>query len=179
MVRHDTEYNLSRDDLRLLRVVGSLVQAVLAVPLDVAASNEAAQLLLDELEKIRARISLFSRAMAASQHDDFKRSRMERQFRESLASWDSTPDVNDEVGRGIPMFASDVNQNARFFLQLVEHLILRTLSLYQAWKQVQVHATRAAVTDGTLQSWLKSESDESQLKAVPKPGDSLRSLIGM
>jgi hypothetical protein len=175
MVRHDTDYNLSRDDLRLLRIIGSLIQTVLGVPLDVAASNEAALLLLDELEKIRVRISILS--LTSSKHDDFKRARMEQQFRESLLSWDFAEDASDEVGRGIPMFASDANQNARFFLQLVEHLILRTVSLYQAWKQVQVQASR--VQDGTLQSWLKNESDEAQLKAVPKPGDSLRSLIGM
>lgn len=177
MVRHDTEYKLSRGDLRLLRIIGSLIQNVLAVPLDVASSNEAAIALLGELEKVKTRISVLSRAV--EQQDEVnKRADMELQFREKVISWECTMDVDDEVGRCIPTFASDSSHNTRFFLQLVEHLILRTLGLYQAWKQVHVHVSKVN-DDGTLQSWLKSDSDASQLNAVPKPGDSLRSLIGM
>ena len=175
MVRHDTEYNLDRRDLRLLRRIGALILAVLTVPLDVSASNDAAQKLLDELGSVRVRISVLSHA---AQHDDSERARMELRFRESLGGWDCSLEENDDVGRGLPMFASDANQNARFFLQLVEHLMLRTVSLYQAWKQVQVQV--ANVTDGTLQSWLlQADGEMPNIIAVPKAGDSLRSLIGM
>jgi hypothetical protein len=176
MVRHDTDYNLGRRDLRLLRRIGSLILAVLTVPLDVSASNDAAQKLLDELDGVRVRISVFSHAVA--QHDDSERARMELRFRERLGGWDCSLEENDDVGRGLPMFASDANQNARFFLQLVEHLILRTLSLYQAWKQVQVQVVN--VTDATLQSWLlRGDGEMPDIISVPKAGDSLRSLVGM
>lgn len=153
-----------------------LIVATLTVPLDVTASNDAAQKLLDELDSVRVRISVLSHAVA--QHDDFDRAQMELRFRESLGGWDCSSEINDDVGRGLPLFASDANQNARFFLQLVEHLILRTVSLYQAWKQVQVQV--ANVTDGTVQSWLLQVDEEMpSIIAVPKAGDSLRSLIGM
>jgi hypothetical protein len=176
MVRHDTEYNLDRRDLRLLRRIGSLILAVLTVPLDVSASNDAAQKLLDDLDSVRVRITVLSHAVA--QHDDTERAQMELRFRESIGGWDGSLEENDDVGRGLPMFASDANQNARFFLQLVEHLILRTVSLYQAWKQVQVRV--ANVNDGTLQSWLlQADGEMPNIIAVPNAGDSLRSLIGM
>jgi Fusaric acid resistance protein-like len=47
-------------------------------------------------------------------------------------------DDADEEGRGIPHDATNQYENTLFFLQLVEHLILRSLRLYQAWKHVEV-----------------------------------------
>ena len=177
MVRHDTDYNLTRSDLRRLRLVGSQVQAMLAVPLIVSSSDQAALALLTELGAVRKKILLLSQA--ASQQDDLERSLLEQRFRRSLVGGGDSDaavvDDDDDAGRGIPKFASDANDNARFFLQLVEHLILRSLRLYQAWKQVQVQASK--VKDNTLQSWTQADHDTQILNA--KAGDSLRSLIGM
>lgn len=56
----------------------------------------------------------------------------------SLIVLDLGEDDADEEGRGIPKNATNQYENTLFFLQLVEHLILRSLRLYQAWKHVEV-----------------------------------------
>jgi hypothetical protein len=38
---------------------------------------------------------------------------------------------------GVPKYATGIDGNAMLFLQLVEHLIVRSLRLYHAWKQVE------------------------------------------
>ena len=53
-----------------------------------------------------------------------------------------SPVACDDLGRGIPKEATDQNDNSQFVMQLVEHLILRSLYLYQSWKHVEQKATK-------------------------------------
>lgn len=145
-----------------------------------AKCNQAALVLFEDLETVRQRILALSRIV--SQPDDttqhLRRSNM-LQFRDSLLyeldeqqqTQQHSHDNDDDAGRGIPNFASALD-NSLFLLQLVEHLILRALRLYQAWKQVQRQALQ--LRDSTVR--LQGDTRERE---QGKPGDSLRSLIGI
>ena len=44
---------------------------------------------------------------------------------------------DDDMGRGVPKYAAGTDGVSMFFLQVLEHLILSSLRLYHAWKQVE------------------------------------------
>jgi len=48
--------------------------------------------------------------------------------------------MEDDMGMGLPKYATGGDENTLLFLQLVEHLILRSLRLYQAWDHVEAYA---------------------------------------
>ena len=146
MIRSDAEYTFTEPELDSLYQTGSLIRTMLKVPLNTAKSNDAARALFHRLEEVRSSIRKLSLRMAVSVQD---REQGIKDFQEELLSSSSSFDdgssdtyqhpspyheTDDDLGRGIPKDTTGKLDNSLFFLQLVEHLILRSLRLYQAWK---------------------------------------------
>ena len=175
LVRHDTEYNFAREDLQLFREIGTNIHRMLTLPLDPSANNTAALALFSELETIRNKILLLSEAVSKPDAEQSAtRTKSMVRFRDTLTA-EAVDNLikDDDAGRGIPKFASEENENSLFFFQLVEHLILRSLRLYQAWKQVEVKALQ--LKDKSLRVLVVTDDGTRGGQA----GDSLRSLIGI
>jgi hypothetical protein len=144
MIRNDAEYDFDEDQLYLFSESGSLIRTMLSVPLQLKQSNAAAKQLFLKLEETRQSIRRLSSAVNSVEEDsDPMREMGLREFRENLLLNDrddifrSIREEDDEMGRGVPKDATSRNDNTLFFLQLVEHLILRSLRLYQAWKHAE------------------------------------------
>jgi Aluminium activated malate transporter len=146
MVRNDANYDFLPSQLHLFAETGTLIKQMLTVPLRIDRSDDAANRLFLALEEIRKWIQTMSTAVAGDE-DEFEELRFQgiQQFRKGLL--ETPPDLlssmrtmGDENGRGIPSDVTGRHDNTLFFLQLVEHLILRSLRLYQAWKHVPKRA---------------------------------------
>jgi len=143
MIRSEADFNFDESELDLMDETGTLMRRMLTLPFK-RANDLAAIQLFDKLEASRAKIQKLSNAIAhptgvpAEQH---QREKEMQEFKASLLVSDVKND--DDLGRGIPKFASTGVDNSLFFLQLVEHLILRSLRLFQAWKLVQVIEERS------------------------------------
>ena len=141
MIRGEADFEFDRQELWLLQETGTLTRGMLTLPC--SRENDLAAIdLFDKLEETRAKIQKLSNAVAKpATAEQQQREREMRRFKASLmVSVSDIPD-DDDLGRGIPKFASSSADNTLFFLQLVEHLILRSLRLFQAWKLVQLNAS--------------------------------------
>lgn len=144
MVRNDAEYDFHPAHLHLFSNAGILIKQMLTVPLHVDRSDAAAKQLFPLLDQTRKHIHRMSIAFSNGE-DDFEATRDKgiSAFRDHLLGKpvdmieSSTRTLGDENGRGIPKDVTGSHDNTLFFLQLVEHLILRSLRLYQAWKHVE------------------------------------------
>ncbi|KAL3942044.1 MAG: hypothetical protein SGBAC_003705 [Bacillariaceae sp.] len=144
MVRSDAEYDFTPSQLESFMEIGGLVKKMLTLPLDRDSSNAAANILFIKLEETRQAVYRMSRAVAGDDDlSDAERYGGLKEFQSKLLARNSSffdtlhTDGGDEMGRGIPMNATGRNDNTLFFLQLVEHMILRSLRLYQAWTHVE------------------------------------------
>jgi hypothetical protein len=156
MVRNEgAEYAFDQDEFDMFAESGHLIRTMLTVPLDIRASNAAAKQLFRKLEQARQSIVRHSGEVAgirsSSQEsalykqdamDDFENTLLNPNRRKYSVRMD------DDEGLGIPKYATDSHDNALLFLQLVEHLILRSLRLYQAYKHVEADAV--ALNDDSL-----------------------------
>lgn len=139
MVRSDADYHFSAEQLQSLSAIGVNIKKMLKIPLDNEKSNAAAKLLFVQLEEIRRDIHCMSTAVAEDGLD-IEREHSLKEFQASLFGDDlglSMRTEGDDLGRGIPKNATGKEDNTLFFLQLVEHLILRSLRLYQVWKHAE------------------------------------------
>jgi hypothetical protein len=147
MVRNEgAEYGFDQDDFDLFAESGMLIRKMLMVPLDIEQSDAAAKQLFRKLEFTRESIMKRSRAvcgidLSSSPKSVVSKNDGMRDFEASLLNknmnYKSTR-MDDDEGLGIPKYAMSCNDNALLFLQLVEHLILRSLRLYQAYKHVEM-----------------------------------------
>eukprot|EP00980_Cylindrotheca_fusiformis_P007820 scaffold1669_cov129-Cylindrotheca_fusiformis.AAC.31 len=144
MVRSDADYDFCAEQLESFSQIGKLIHRMLTVPLERDASNAAANILFVKLEETRKAIHRISTAVADSESGkDDERDEGLKDFRKKLMKRDSTifetlhTVDGDDMGRGIPANATGRDDNTLFFLQLVEHMILRSLRLYQAWTHVE------------------------------------------
>lgn len=141
MVRSDADYLFTDEQLNSFAETGSLIRRMLTLPLQTDKSDEAARRLFDKLEEAREAIRTVSIAVSDIEESiDPDRYESLKEFQANLMAPHvvTTRTEEDELGRGIPRYATDCNDNSLFFLQLVEHLILRSLRLYQAWKHVEM-----------------------------------------
>jgi hypothetical protein len=141
-VRSDADYDFAPEQLVSFSNTGTLIRRMLTLPLDRNSSNAAANVLFQKLEETRQAIHRMSYAVAEAENSsDRERNEGLKEFQRSLLANNSLRDTlrsnGDEMGRGIPMNATGRDDNTLFFLQLVEHLILRSLRLYQAWTHVE------------------------------------------
>jgi hypothetical protein len=144
MVRSDADYDFTLLQLESFSQIGKLIRQMLTLPLDRDTSNAAANILFVKLEEMRQAIYRMSHAVAGSDDlSDSERYGGLKDFRKTLLSRDGSffetlrSEGGNEMGRGIPLNATGREDNTLFFLQLVEHLILRSLRLYQAWTHVE------------------------------------------
>jgi hypothetical protein len=171
MVRNDTEYDFGESDLVVFSETGTFIRQMLTLPFQIHLNNSAALCLFRCLDDIRRRITQLSDAVSKPDESaaHARYAGLER-FKRSLVSEDDEfLHADDDVGRGIPEFASGSNENSLFFLQLVEHLVHRSLRLYQAWKHVEMQSLQ--LDDPAIRALLVNSSSET------RPGDSLRSLV--
>lgn len=143
MVRSDADYDFTSHQLESFSEAGSLIRTMLTIPLNRDKSNVAANVLFQKLEETRRAIHRMSIAVAdAEALSDPERNEGLKEFQLKLLSKENFAETlhtcnGDEMGRGIPINATGRDDNTLFFLQLVEHLILRSLRLYQAWTHVE------------------------------------------
>lgn len=146
MVRSDAEYIFTKKQIGLFHDTGTLIKEMLTIAqgdkqclyATIATTDEAARNLFGMLEQTRKEIVAVSSTIStteggegASGIEDFKRDLLGKIGR-------TGDEEEDDMGRGIPKNATTSQDNSLFFLQLVEHLILRSLRLYQAWKHVEI-----------------------------------------
>jgi hypothetical protein len=148
MLRNEADYEFTRDQLILFGQIGSLIRRMLTVPINLIQTNAAAEELFTKLDQIRNCILYVSAQVAAGPDDPANYSPQGVQtFKDSILNDIVTDfDINgnhieDDEGRGILKNATSKHDNTLFFLQLVEHLVLRSLRLYQAWKHVEIKAS--------------------------------------
>lgn len=144
MVRSDADYDFRQEQLESFAQIGKLIRRMLSLPLDRDASNAAANILFVQLEETRGSIRRITTAVADAEVAQYpERDEGLKDFRKKLMARDSTifetlhTTGSDDMGRGIPTNATGRDDNTLFFLQLVEHMILRSLRLYQAWTHVE------------------------------------------
>jgi hypothetical protein len=144
MVRNDTLYEFHDQEFLLFSQVGTSIRQMLTLPLDITKSTSAALALFSELDTIRKKILKLSEAVSKPEKlQEFSRKESMMRFKDSLLEEDGDFLItDDDAGRGIPKFAADSDANSLFFVQLVEHLILRSLRLFQAWKLVEMKASK-------------------------------------
>jgi hypothetical protein len=148
MIRSEAEYDFDHRQISSFTETGRLIKTMLSLPLDRERSNPAARTLFEKLEETRKDLLQASRAVCAAAQDeweDMERFESLKDFRSNLLSgaddhfFDTSrySTQTDDLGLGLPIKATGREQNALFFLQLLEHLILRSLRLYQAWKHAE------------------------------------------
>ncbi|CAB9528684.1 expressed unknown protein [Seminavis robusta] len=151
MIRNDAEYDFLPSHLALFAETGILIKRMLTIPLRLERSDDAATRLFRALEQTRKCILVMSTAVSGEEDDfeDLRGKGIEDFQKNLLGTGTGTPvDISvrttgDENGRGIPRDVTGRHDNTLFFLQLVEHLILRSLRLYQAWKHVEPNCTKS------------------------------------
>lgn len=138
MVRSDADYSFKPEQLISFSETGQLIKQMLHLPLEKKVNDEAARKLFVKLEETREAIqNMSTKVSEAEEEEDADRLESLADFRRNLLAEEiSSIRTNDDMGRGIPLNATGRNDNTLFFLQLVEHLILRSMRLYQAWTHV-------------------------------------------
>jgi len=129
IVRNDPKHKFSEEHLELLANVGTLIRSMLSVPLDVTTSDVTAKQLSVNLVAMRRMIVDLSAAVSTSP---------ELQMYGSSSGLPSLLEGevdDDRGGTGYPKHVQGSHVCSLLFLQLVEHLALRSVRLYQSWKQ--------------------------------------------
>jgi hypothetical protein len=168
LVRSDSEFRFDKDELASMVEVGRLIRQMLHVPIALDNSNDAAAGLFGKLEETRKNIRrlLVECSLAATDpvYDDGV-----KELQSSLLSnhcfRGTSGRGNDDLAQGMLPFPSSqsptppafvflhrhlfvpnvglssaaANRNSLFFLQLVEHLVIRSLDFYTAWKHMEMH----------------------------------------
>jgi len=145
MVRNEAQYDFEAQHVLLFRETGRLIESMLTLPLDQDRSKAAAKQLFRKVELLRTSIDELRAAAPSKIREQGLRDyeanlTASRECRGGgLARVQSTR-MEDDMGMGLPKYATGGDENTLLFLQLVEHLILRSLRLYQAWDHVEAYA---------------------------------------
>ena len=141
MVRNDTDCNFTEHQLLLFAEIGRLIHRTLTLPLIIQSSDEAADDLFTKLAEIRRGIldapnqiklaKKSSKTTTIMEHDEGIKEFRNKVLNNSVAM---SVRMDDDLGRGVPKYATSTEGNSMLFLQLVEHLIVRSLRLYHSWK---------------------------------------------
>ena len=170
IVRNDPKHKFSSEQLELLGSVGTLIRRMLAVPLDTEASDAAAQKLTEDLVTMRRMIVDLSATVSSEPSlqvpSVIPEHSLERSIRDSRVDlagrgmYGSTGSLQslaesqfecvecDKNGSGSPKHVQGSHACSLLFLQLAEHLALRSVRLYASWKQMEgVHASAEHLRD--------------------------------
>mmetsp|Transcript_28037 Transcript_28037/g.56842 ORF Transcript_28037/g.56842 Transcript_28037/m.56842 type:complete len:342 (+) Transcript_28037:426-1451(+) len=171
IVRNDPKHKFSSEQLELLGSVGTLIRRMLAVPLDTEASDTAAQKLTEDLVTMRRMIVDLSATVSSepSLPSVIPEHSLERGIRDSrvdlagLGMYGSTSSLQslsesqfecvdcDKNGSGSPRHVQGSHAGSLLFLQLAEHLTLRSVRLYASWKQMEgIHASAEHLTEDSV-----------------------------
>jgi hypothetical protein len=131
IVRNDRGAKCSDRQLVLFSEIGGLIKAMLTPPYNEQASEAAAEDLLDCLEEIRNGVMVESIAVAAD-------ATMQRGLFCGSVGKEDFKAILGNSGRGMPLCVSSRDNRSLLFLQLVEHLIIRSLRLYYMWRKVEM-----------------------------------------
>ena len=141
MVRNDTDCNFTEHQLLMFAEIGRSIHQMLTLPLNVQSSDEAADDLFTKLVAIRQGIvdasnqiklaNQSSKTPTILEHDEGIKEFRNKVLNNSVAM---SVRMDDDLGRGVPKYATSTEGNSMLFLQLVEHLIVRSLRLYHSWK---------------------------------------------
>jgi Fusaric acid resistance protein-like len=139
MIRNDTECNFSEQQLLMFAEIGRALHRMLTLPLDIQQSDGAASRLFTYLEEIRVGILESSNKLKQNVRSSSTPTILEGgllDFREKLLKQNMAMSVrmDDDMGRGVPKYVTGADGNSMLFLQLVEHLVVRSLRLYHSWK---------------------------------------------
>jgi hypothetical protein len=137
MVRSDADYDLNLADLETLRQIGSCMKNMLKMPVEKTRNDDAATKLFVHLEALRRRLATL-RHEAVQNDLNSEREENLGDFHDAVLGRKPMGmfSERDDLGRGLPKHLTESDENTLFFLQLVEHLVLRTLRLYQSCKQI-------------------------------------------
>mmetsp|Transcript_13942 Transcript_13942/g.30263 ORF Transcript_13942/g.30263 Transcript_13942/m.30263 type:complete len:523 (+) Transcript_13942:114-1682(+) len=123
IVRNDPNHKFSEEHLVLLANVGTLVRKMLSAPLDSTASDAVEKKLSMKLVSLRRMIVDLATTVSASSESQLP----------SIVSIDNM--VDDDAGQGAPKHVQGSHVCSLLFLQLAEHLALRSVRLYESWKK--------------------------------------------
>lgn len=133
IIRNGTKHDFKEVDLILFADIGTLIRRMLTVPLNRTLSDQAAEELLEKLAQTRFRIVQSCSVVGRSSHElpslDLARSGSGTRLSEMESKGTS--------GQAMPKHVRGSSVCALLFQQLVEHLALRALGLYRAWKHVE------------------------------------------
>lgn len=124
IVRNDPKHKFSNEHLQLLANVGTLIRNMLSTPLDVAESDGAEKELTALLVQMRQKIVELTATIAASPEAQT----LPVVPQSGIAVATSCTDCAPEFVKGSLMCSL-------LFLQLAEHLALRSVKLYHNWKK--------------------------------------------
>jgi hypothetical protein len=137
MVRNDAECKFTEYQLLMFAEIGRLIHRMLTLPLDVQISDTAADELFTNLKEVRESIlDTSSKMKHTSKTPTILEDDGIQEFRNKVltSSIAASVRMDDDLGRGVPTYATSDDGNSMLFLQLVEHLIVRSLRLYHSWK---------------------------------------------
>lgn len=140
MILSDADYVLDSDDLFMFREIGTCIHRSLQLPIEPSRNARAAEKLFDYLALLRQRLTSLRHDTVQSQLNHADREETLNDFYESVLDmraqneWNES--IRDDLGRGLPKNLTESDENTLFFLQLVEHLVLRALRLYQSIKSI-------------------------------------------
>jgi len=134
IVRNDPKHQFNEEHLAMFAESGTLIQQMLTVPRNSKGSEIAAKALFEKLSQTRCLIVEMS-ARVAESPSELPSIQSTSNLSDLATKEEEGYDDND--GRGAPKFVPGSNVCALLFLQLVEHLILRSLRLYSTWTNVE------------------------------------------
>ena len=139
MIRSDADYELDGDDLFMFREIGTCIRSTLKMPIDPVRNAKSAEKLFTYLEMIRQRLVTLRRVTVQRQSQSDREETLHDFYESVLDQRGRSPwkeSIRDDLGRGLPKNLTESDENTLFFLQLVEHLVLRALRLYQSCKNL-------------------------------------------
>ena len=148
----------SDDDLELFAISGTLIGRMLSLPFDSKRSELAAIALTDklhtirqmivtnsgnvamnpserELPKVKSRESFDLFVLGSNSQNRLPSTKKSGEKIDNDDHFNAGKEIDDD--RAVPKFVPGSHVCALLFLQLVEHLILRSLRLYNSWKKVE------------------------------------------
>lgn len=132
IIRNDPNHKFSEEQLDLLANVGTLIRRMLSARLDVTTSDAIEEEVRTNLVEMRRMIVDLAATVSASPEVQIPNTNLDRSTQSSIIS-SAMDDDND--GAGAPKHVEGSHVCSLLFLQLAEHLAIRSLRLYESRKQ--------------------------------------------
>lgn len=132
IIRNDPNHKFSEDHLDIFATVGTLIRSMLSARLDVTTSDAIEEELRTNLVEMRRMIVDLAATVSASPEAQMPNTHLDRSTHSSISS--STMD-DDKDGAGAPKHVEGSHVCSLLFLQLAEHLAIRSVRLYESRKQ--------------------------------------------